>query len=376
MMYTTQTMTGEIEAGSTQSPLEQCSILVEQKQVHKALVTWFQLPSEQRNELLASTLQKASRLEMLSFAKDADESTEDERFVLQYFSTLSSPTAEKLISPTGKVEISIEEVQELKDAFGDNGYNRFHQIKMEKGFELDADSDTNDFPPPASVFKRFSAEEMEAFLICLIPHLEAESALFKMNFLIHPIQHIDLLANAQLLPRLENNLLLERMPMVDILANFLNEGVLPKAETFEAIFKRVPRECDPDAVFEVLDKKIPISLFYFSFILRAADVDYGNVSEAAATRGYTIDYLLNDEFMKRVFPYLKSGDLFEREGFGEDIVPKRVPIEYGHIAIKVTGEEAKRLKGERFSRILNAALEHLQEEGDLQAVQKLKEKFM
>lgn len=377
MLYTTQTMTGNIEVSATQSPLERCSILVEQKQVHRALLAWFQLPAEQRNELLASTLQKASRSEMLSFAKDADDCTRDEHFVLQYFSTLSSPTAEKLLLPTGTVELSEEEVEELADRFGSFGYNRFQEIRIRKEFELDADSDASDFPSPVNVFKRFSAEDMEAFLIRLIPHLEEESAPFRTNFLINPIQHIDLLANAQLFPRLENSLLFERMPMQDILANLLNQGVLPKAETFEAIFKRVPKECDPDAAFKVLDKKIPTSLFYFAFLLRATDVEYTNDPEAtASTRGRTIDYLLNDEFMKRVLPYLKSEDFFENEGLREDIIPKRVPIEYGHITIKATGEGAKRLKGERFSRILNVALEHLQEEGDSQTAQKLKEKFM
>lgn len=376
MMYTAQTMTEKVEEGAVQSPLEQCSILVEQKQVYHALLTWFQLPIEQRNELLVSTLQKASRSEMLSFAKDADDCTRIEHFVLQYFSTLSCLTAGKLLVPTGAVELSEEEKQELADSVGSFGYNRFHEIRMEKRFELDADSDTSDFPPPVSTFKRFLTEEMETFLMRLIPHLETESDLLRANFLIHPIQHIDLLANAQLFSRLENSLLFERMPMQDILANLLNQGLLPKAETFEAIFKRVPKECDPDVAFAVLDKKISISLFYFTFLLRAADVEYDNDHETtASTRGHAIDYLLNDEFMKRVLPYFESKDLFKNKMFGWDIIPKRLLIEYGDIIIEATGEEAKRLKGEQFSKILNTAIKHLQEEGDLQTIRELKEKF-
>lgn len=376
MLYTTQTIVKNIEVGSAQNSLEQCSIFAEQKQVYRALITWFQIPAEERNELLASTLRKVSRSEMLSYAKDADDCTRDEHFILQYFSTLSSPAVGKLFVPAGAIKLSQEEIEELADRSGGLGYNRFHEIRVEKGFELDADSDTSDFPPPASVFRRFSTEDMETFLMHLISRLETESDLLKTNFLIHPIQHVDLLANAQLFPRLENSLLFERMPIQDILANFLNQGVLPKAETFEAIFKRIPKECDPDATFEVLDKKIPISLFYFAFLLRAADADYSNDPKATVSvRRHAIKYLLSDEFMKRVLPYFKSEDFFEKKGFGGDIIPKRLPVEYGDIIIKITGEEAKRLKKEQFSRVLNIVLKHLQEEEDLQTIRGLKAKF-
>lgn len=369
-------MTGEVESSLAQDPLRQCGIFVEQRQIHSALTVWFQLPLEHRNELLADTLRKASYLEMLSFAKDADSCTNGERFVLQYFSTLSSPAAKKVIVPTGKVELTQEEVDELTDGFGDRGFNRFQEMRAEKGFKLDADSDTSDFPSPASVFKKFSTNEIEIFLMRLIPHLEPEPAVFRKNFLIHPIQHIDLLANPQLFPRLENSLLFESMPMKDILANLLNQGVLPKAETFEAVFKRVPKECNPDATFEVLDKEIPLSLFYFTFLLRAAGIESDNGKITASTKEPVARYLLNEEFMKRVFPYLESEDFFQAEGFENDIIPRRIPIEYGHIVVKATGEKAKRLKRDQFARVLYIALQYLQVEGDLQAAQKLKEKFM
>lgn len=376
-------MAREEELGpSFVNPIETCILLAEQGQFYNALFTWFGLPEEQRVEVLRNTLTLASqRQSELSWAKEDPDCTPVEKFVLTYFSTLSSPVTQKIIVPTGNIQITERDVAEIEDSSGERAYRRFDEFVNENGISLGADSDTSDFPSPSWTFHRFSTEEMKNLLLHLSPHITPESPLFTYSAIVHPFKHIDLLTDSRLSPYVEEILLPEFVRSQlepPILANLLSQNVFPSPECFEEIFRRIPDQCDPDITYTVLDsaggeQQLPASAYYFTLLRRINQTDNQNVAknpkEAKEIKQRIVSYLLNDEFIKRVLPYLKTDQVY-----GDELVPPGLGYLSYMTDAEATGNAAREIKRKRFSEILKTAISFLEGKGDTETIQKLTER--
>lgn len=362
------------------NPVEQVHALAKEGNMYSSLLTWFGLPEEQRSEVLTKALKVGSQIQpALSWVVNRRETPDLENFILKNFSILSSKAAQKLLMPTDGIEVTAQDMMEISDEEGRSAWNRFNKLVNEAGIKFQAGID--DFSSPSRTFTHFSLEEEREFLLKLAAHMPSDADLFIAYGLdlLRPIEHCDLLADPRLVDYVRETIFLT--PHLEpLLANFLSRGVFPSPEFFEEVFKLKPEETKPDTEFTIATDKgnldLPASLYYFSMLLRITKVPKDLKPEKLEERKQKIvGYLLNDQFMQRALPYLDTDNFYEKEtGHGNEFIPEGLMDIRYQADIKATGEEAKKIKRDKFGKILKTGITYLEEKGDTRIAQKLREK--
>jgi len=350
----------------------------EQGRHYDSLVSWFDIPMDQRDDVINTVLlQEAEPAGRSLRSAQYDMEGKPEHLILKHYALLAAPAVGKIIRPNDNDPINNDDVNELYQNPGGNQEFGRRLMSLGLGYKPYF-HDYADFTEPNQDIKRsFSLDETREFLVKLTPYLNVKDRVkgrllsSGSHGVIDVMKHTDLLTDPRLADILEKPLLRE-VVWEFYMENYLRQEVFPSAGFFEEAFKRLdPKDSDPNANFHISDKnntEIPASVFYFTMLrkitllksLRERHPEFGKGWEGKIT-----SYLLNDVFMAHVLPYLETENAYE-----DDFVSK-----YGNNEkVLATGDEAKALKGKRFGEVINIAVEYARQRGDEETVRKLNER--
>lgn len=346
---------------------------------YDALIEWFGLPSDRREDVINSVLLQEAKSDRSLRDIQYDTKGKPEHLIFKHYALFSTEAVKKLVRPNETDPIN---ANDLNDLSSNPGYNHEFQRKvLSLGLGYDPYfHDMGDFIEPNSDIQvSFTIEEAREFFLKFVPHIndEVRNSLLSAWGIVSGIKHADLLTDRRLADYLERPLLGE-IDWSSRIENFISQNVFPSPEFFEEAFRRLdPKDSDPNAKFfisvnNVRDTEIPGSTFYF-LILRKI-VNLKNIREEVPEYGIGTEekitaYLLNDAFMEHVIPYLETQEIYK-----DNLVYSAGNAIIHNTEIEATGEEAKRIKKERLAEVIQTAIDFATRKGDMETVKKLKER--
>jgi hypothetical protein len=358
--------------------------LWEQGRHYDALLKWFELPLDKRDDVINTTLlQEAEPAGRSLRSAQYDTEGKPEHLILKHYALLATSAVGKIIRPNENDPITFDDTVQISSNPGVPDREQSFRFRL-RSLGLGLSSyyhDMGDFTEPKEDIKRnFSLEEAREFLLKLIPHVKDEDVKYQLLSswgVVSSIKHADLLADPRLADALEKSLVGE-IVWSERLENFLGQGVFPSAEFFDEAFKRLkPEDSDPNANFHISlkdfrDTEVPASVFYFTMLRRLVLLDsrreiypgFGIGGEEKVT-----SYLLSDTFMKHAIQYLETKDAFQDYFVEVNSMATRY-----NAKVEATGDEAKALKRKRLGEVINAAIEYARQKGDEQTVKRLAER--
>lgn len=371
-------------------PLERCVVLDKQS-AYKSYTAWFQLPTDQRDQLLKTSLSEGAKIDTEFYrlvSQDKLPSRLD--FVFRNFEVLSSPAAAKVLLPSSEDPLTNQEVSnDYRDSRA--AYYRFldlaDELDGQSGIRIEKE-ETDTRNPGVIVANRFTVNEMVEVvkkLRTVIP--DKDHRIYRPLTLLHPFKHLDVLLDPELRDFVWESFVLD--DDFKTLSNILIQHYYPSAAVFDLAFDKYPNKYGPnnekwDFTDPAGNERIPVpaSAFYWALIRRAANLRVPKEEEKHfrnpqfekqevidEIRDKVADYLLDDEFTRRTLQYFDVDELYD------DL------LVYPHVAgiifrkgLEATGNEARKAKQEKFVEVLDVAEKHLQGKGDQQRVDQLREK--
>lgn len=388
--------------------VEQCASLEREGQVYKSFVSWFNLPKDKREEAIKDTLTRVAKKDqsLRDIKRGYVSLSLQDQFIFNNFEILSSDDARKILLPQGLTEITDKDLNSLSNNERETAA-RFNRILKDNNIDSDYSADEYDFKEVSKLISsKFSVEEEREFLKQLLPLFKKGSEMYKiakstssLRSFINPFRHIELIFDDILGKYLEKQLIGDTN-WQNYLENYLSQGVFPSPEFFEEVFRRKPLDCDPNAIYTIHtregDKEVPASLHYFSILRRINHVT-GIESSPNPKDEFTVrdeknrdivrdpkkikeikerivGYLLSDEFMRRVLPYLNTDKVYGNEWDEDRFISSTAGyIDYG-AEIEATGDKAREIKKQRFSEVLREAIIYLKGIGNQVRIQKIQDR--
>ncbi len=351
---------------------------------YDSLRTWYDAPFELRDDAVNSVL--------LQEAKSEEDSLRDvqyrnrgkpESLILQHYALLTTPAVGKVVNPEGNLIITGSDGDELASNPGGGDDQKFrtrlHTLELNYQYYY---HDEGDFiEPKKDIVRNFSMEEARDFFLKLIPEMDERSKFKLLSAwgIVDPTRYAELLTDPRLADDLERPLIEEGNWGDEHLANFLVQGIYPSVEFFEEAFKRLRTEdSNSSSEFEIsvkgnLDVTVPSSVFYFSILRRMVQPRKSGMS-TEERKNRIVEYLLNDAYMEHALPYIETDEVYGNELYGDVFVEEgRISLAY-QVDIEARGDEAKEIKRKRFGEVLRSAEEYLKEKGEIETIQKLKDR--
>jgi len=345
-----------------------------------AFASWFKLEKDSRNRALKEAVKSASEInEELRPALNRC-SDPNIKFLLKNFAVLTNKAAETLFNPPVDRKITAEDIADAEEnRAGSVAYNALDAFATE--LDVDFYAELDDFVSPEQTVQRFSLEDMEKFMLSILPHIDLDSkiSLVGFNRFTHPLKHAEILLNPEIRSQLPESTFALYRDTLGWLENVLTQDLYPSMGLLTLFFEADPEGRAAGTTVQREGKQIPMSVYYFTRLRRAVqmtesenpdprDWSIKTPTDLKILKDRLVDYLLDDDYMERALPYIQGGVVYD------DIFMKPAAggILYVQAETKDLGEEGNKILGLRFGEVLRVIGKHLEEKGDYDALRKLK----